>query len=482
VQQSLGFCELGKFPEYVKVCSLYGAGFYYIPGTDICMKLGGYVRYQVNEGFGNNISFGPFFGTGGLNTRNTDVDVGQRVRVNFTMDTRQQTAYGTLRTYLILGWTHDTPSNTTSPAAPGVYFNRGFIQIAGFTFGKSTSFFDFASTAAVAYNAGFVSTSDTGDPGQIGAAYTAQFGNGMSATISVEQSRRAPTVYLGGYAVTGLTQDNLGGGAAGVATRPDIVGNWRFDQAWGSVQLMGAAHDASTSYYGGQNGFTPLGVYSGHPNDKWGWAAGVGARFNTPMFGPGDYLQFQGTYSEGAIKFASNSGCTGNANCNYWSGNSFGFGFGEDANFAGTLAAPGTINLTTAWSVFASYEHFWTPALRTSLYGSYLDVSRSAAGNAVVCGSILTGAQLAGGMQCDGDFQVWAIGSRSQWNVTKDFYVGLDVIYNKLQSASINNGAAFVPATALLATGRPNLAGVTYNTADQDQVSVTWRVHRDIVP
>ena len=29
--------------EYVKVCSAYGAGFYYIPGTDICLRVGGYV-------------------------------------------------------------------------------------------------------------------------------------------------------------------------------------------------------------------------------------------------------------------------------------------------------------------------------------------------------------------------------------------------------------------------------------------------------
>ena len=83
-----------------------------------------------------------------------------------------------------------TPRRTpTAPSAPGVYFNRGFIQIAGFTFGKATSFFDFASTAAVAYNAGFVTTSDTGDAGQIVGAYTAQFGNGVSATIGIEQSR-----------------------------------------------------------------------------------------------------------------------------------------------------------------------------------------------------------------------------------------------------------------------------------------------------
>ena len=31
-----------KAVEYVKICSLYGAGFYYMPGTDTCIKLGGY--------------------------------------------------------------------------------------------------------------------------------------------------------------------------------------------------------------------------------------------------------------------------------------------------------------------------------------------------------------------------------------------------------------------------------------------------------
>ena len=34
--------------EYVKVCSLYGAGFYYMPGTDLCLKIGGWVREQVH--------------------------------------------------------------------------------------------------------------------------------------------------------------------------------------------------------------------------------------------------------------------------------------------------------------------------------------------------------------------------------------------------------------------------------------------------
>jgi Porin subfamily len=33
---------LGRKPP--KICSLYGDGFYYIPGTDTCLKMGGYLR------------------------------------------------------------------------------------------------------------------------------------------------------------------------------------------------------------------------------------------------------------------------------------------------------------------------------------------------------------------------------------------------------------------------------------------------------
>ena len=38
--------------QYVKICSLYGAGFYYMPGTDMCLKIGGWVRAEVSYGVG----------------------------------------------------------------------------------------------------------------------------------------------------------------------------------------------------------------------------------------------------------------------------------------------------------------------------------------------------------------------------------------------------------------------------------------------
>src|SRR5436309_8692988 len=33
--------------EYVKICSLYGDGFYYIPGTSTCIQFSGVVQWDV---------------------------------------------------------------------------------------------------------------------------------------------------------------------------------------------------------------------------------------------------------------------------------------------------------------------------------------------------------------------------------------------------------------------------------------------------
>jgi hypothetical protein len=337
----------------------------------------------------------------------------------------------------------------------------------------------------VAYNAGFNYAPDTGDAGQMVAAYTAQFGNGLSATISAEQSRRVATVNTSGitggnnaavYSLSALNPsiDNMGslGNATGVGLT-DIVGNLRIDQAWGSAQISGALHDARAGYYTSPiNGIVES---NGHPDDKWGWAVSAGLRLNAPMIGPGDYFQGAVVYSQGAIKYAAVTP-SGSA-LNIWKGNTVGFGFWEDGVFANGT----NVELTTAWSLFASYEHFWTPSLRTSIYGSYIDVSHNAAANAAICTSFAgagTGAGTAAfSAGCNADWSSFTIGSRSQWNITKDLYVGLDVFYAKLNSAQANASNLLVTTAAVGA--KP--AG-TYVVQDQDAWTATWRIQRDIVP
>src|SRR5580692_7643018 len=163
--------------EYVKVCSLYGAGFYYMPGTDLCIKVGGWVRAEAAYGVNGNMTWGPF--NGNVNNRTTSNEA-LRARGYITADVRNQTEYGTVRAYIAVGL--QVASLVDSA-------NRAFVQWAGMTAGLSQSFFDFYSVPAMQYRGGYLPASDTGDGGWWVWAYTAQFGGGFSGTISAESRR-----------------------------------------------------------------------------------------------------------------------------------------------------------------------------------------------------------------------------------------------------------------------------------------------------
>src|SRR5450631_3364336 len=109
--------------EYVKVCSLYGAGFWYVPGTDTCIKIGSYVRAEFLYGQGDTEQRigGPGSGTGARFTR-TDTSLNQfRYRGQMSFDLRTQTEYGTLRSYMSMGtqWTSDPRWPNTSISTGG---------------------------------------------------------------------------------------------------------------------------------------------------------------------------------------------------------------------------------------------------------------------------------------------------------------------------------------------------------------------------
>ena len=491
--------------QYVKICSLYGDGFYYIPGTDVCLKIGGYVRAEYSYGFSSSsMTNGPFSaaGLGNITTRTDGQDWMMRTRAYVWEDSRQQTEYGTLRTYFQLGVNFDNP--TTS--ATGFNANRAFIQFAGFTIGLAQSFYDFYSSPASSYWA--PPSSDTGDPGWKVFAYTAQFGNGVSATVSVEESRSFGTAApIGGVVNTDFGNVFLLNGTQIAADRakqrfPDLVSNWRIDQAWGSAQIMFAAHDVSAGYYGpGSSAFSPDAICApaavsggtpvgteicGHPADKVGWAAGLGAKFNT--FG-GSYFQFQVNYTQGANRYAAFTAPNASNMISRFNGAELGYGIYTDGVYS---TITGDVQLTTAWGVNAAYDHFWRPDLRTSLYGSYLAVRYNDVANFAICSTQVgvsppgggisfnapgtTGFGLPVGTGCNNNFNIWTVGSRTQWNITPWFYVGFDVFYQKLQSAS---DGSIVKYTAVSPIAKPT---ALYSISDQDDVAFRVRVHRDIIP
>src|SRR5581483_6052363 len=235
--------------QYVKICSLYGAGYYYMPGTDMCLKIGGWVRGEISYGINGNSSRGIFTATD-YNNRYTN-NFWTRERGYITADAREQTAYGVARCYIAVG----ISSQNTGTEAPSSNFssNRAYVQWAGFTAGLAVSFFDFYPAAALLYRAGNVPGEDTGDGGIWVWGYTAQLGGGVSATISAEERRTSqiimasgPAGALGGPATPGtngaIPNGSGGSGYAGWQS-PDIIGNLRVDQTWGSAQVMAAGHE-----------------------------------------------------------------------------------------------------------------------------------------------------------------------------------------------------------------------------------------------
>ena len=124
------------------------------------------------------------------------------------------------------------------------------------------------------------------------------------------------------------------------------------------------------------------------------------------------------------------------------------------------------------------------------MYGGYAEVNYGSAANAMLCGQLGFGAAVGAGVGtaavaaagCNTNWNTWWIGSRTQWNITKDFYMGVDVIYQKLDGMTTPNGflaAGVQPATTLSCI---NTGALRCLVGNEDNVGIRFRVHRDFYP
>ncbi|WP_332696278.1 porin [Bosea sp. (in: a-proteobacteria)] len=341
--------------EYVRVCSAYGAGFFYIPGTDTCLRVGGRVRaeYAIGSRYGD------------INDA-----YGSRARGRLNIDARTATAFGTLRTFFRYELTNSTgvynntlggnqgivvpgAARTTAPStASSANLDLAFVQFGPITAGRAQSFFDF-----YANDLGFT-TVRTADSRLNLLAYTATFGSGFSATLSLEDrvsgtgSREAAIVSPGAVS-SYLGQDY-----------PDVVASLRVDQGWGSAQLSAALTQRSINNVG-PNGLNSAGVFVAN-KDEMGWAVQGGVKINLPMLAAGDFLFLQAAYADGALGYLG------------WGGN---FGSGRIAANNSPLVVGdfgvnglGQVDSSTGWSIVAALRHMWTPTLRSELIASYSEL------------------------------------------------------------------------------------------------------------
>lgn len=321
--------------EYVRVCSAFGANFFYLPGTDTCLRVGGRVRAEYS--FGERWSSGQdAFGT--------------RARGRIFLDARNQTAYGTLRTFIRYDVTTTTGvyrySGTNSAANrfsgingvnqdSGVDLVDAVVQLGPLTAGRTASMFQFYANDYTFHGA---RTSDR----QVNLlAYTASFGGGFTATVSLEDPR-----------TTGRLAAAAGTGGYAGMTYPDVVGQIRVDQGWGSASLSGAFGDRSTYS-------SPFAGGTGAKSDDIGWAVQAGVKINLPMLAAGDALFVQAAYADGALEY---------------------IGWGANAGHGRVAAFPvgnygingfGRVESNTGYTILAAMRHYWTPAIRSDFLVSY---------------------------------------------------------------------------------------------------------------
>jgi hypothetical protein len=532
--------------EYVKICSLYGEGFFYIPGTDTCIKIGGWVRYD--QYFGNTGGSGSPFITGGAGRNDSfdSNDYGTRARTVVSFDVRTQTEYGVLRSYYRAGFDLTTNQQNTG----GLRTERAFVQFAGFTFGRTQSYFDIWahawSYAAFAVGGG----ADTLVEGRNLVAYTAALGNGVSWTIAAEEAtqRRGALWDAGtnglalgafpgpntwgviaspnGCPAGAVTSDqNIGNAAAPFSVSdscatgdyaaqsiPDLVSSLRVDQAWGSAEVVGALHQVRGNFYGNDTQSTitlgPSAFTGNRPADVWGWAVGGGIVLNLP-WNRGDKFWVEGAIGVGTPCYVGICQDIQNGNYVRFDGRNVAATWGLDGAFANMVspaalspAAGGAANFSgirmpTVWDVAAAIEHYWTPALRTSLFGQ---VTGWEAGNTLdpnslnflMCSSpngpvrTFAGAapNYASGpvLGCDYSWQLWAVGSRTVWNPVKNLDIGVEVMWSQIHQHMEAANPAAARGVLFNFGGAGNRAAGLYIPSDEGVWSGMVRVQRNFWP
>ena len=455
--------------QYVKICSLYGEGFYYIPGSEICLKIGGYV--QADYGW-NRAGSGQQHYTGANGAQDRSVNpYSSRHRAHFEFDSRTQTAYGTLRTFVTVHIENrDQGSVTVSPA-------RAFIQWAGFTFGHTKSYTDVPGTpGADSFRSLFQNQniSDTGANGTNQIAYTWDLGNGMTFNVGADERR---TKGIGNLSNTVVTVGSNPNTAFGPYQHPTPWLNFSVNQACGRFAASSIFNKVNATYYTGtavDTGACP-GNQTGtsacnSPDDKWGWAVLSGTDIKAPWAGPGDHFGGYFNYGQGAAAYSGGSNLASPGL--FGSGNTVALGVISDAVFVNG----GQFELTTAWSTGFGYEHFWLPNFSSTVYGTYTQVryNDTVINSRLFCnggGAVPQNIILVGGGACDPGFNFWLIGTHTDWYPVAGFRLAVEVLYTRIESAFAGETVSLAKAQGLRPTG-------LYTAKDQGIISVGFRAVR----
>ncbi|MBX3575774.1 MAG: porin [Rhizobiaceae bacterium] len=201
--------------EYVRVCDVYGTGYFYIPGTETCLRLSGYYRYEIRYWPGT--AADPVAGIPA-----TEEGYYKYARFAPSFTAKSETEWGTLTGHatLYFNWTGQPPAVGYGTA---VSLDHMYIELAGVRLGKGDSPY----SRFLGYGTSNINDGAYGYQNTAELSYTYTGGNGFSAIIAAIED-----------------QDDTD-------WAPDVEGGVNFVQGWGSAGAI-FGYDESDGSWGGK--------------------------------------------------------------------------------------------------------------------------------------------------------------------------------------------------------------------------------------
>jgi hypothetical protein len=256
--------------DYVKVCDAAGVGYWYIPGTDTCLKIGGWVREDVSFFDTTQVAeHGPGMFPDPFNHHAGDFSF--TTATYLTVTAKSMTDYGWLTGYI--AWEGDYNGNneelTSGHGDNILYVDEAFMSLGPLLAGKTASTYD--------YGGGF--TYD---------------GSDLDADSSHSQVRLSWAA--SGFGVMLGVEDPRYWASSETDSMPDVVGAVTFSQGpWDAKVSFGVA-DLTTGT---------------------GWGVQGAATVKLDQMGAGDQFRVKAAYASDAYNFVSQGSNQGVGD--YWS-------------------------------------------------------------------------------------------------------------------------------------------------------------------
>jgi hypothetical protein len=235
--------------------------------------------------------------------------------------------------------------------------------------------------------------------------------------------------------------------------------------SWGLFQASVAAHDNHVAYYGATEP-------TGHPDDKWGWAAQLALSIKNIPTGAGDVINIQGVYTDGATRY----------NFQNLAGSTYAMYGGSGIAYAsvGAANAPDTVFVTGSgqetvktWGFRGAYTHNWDPYWNTAVYGAYGQAQFGSLAKGTLCGPAGVISGVAGVTSCNPDFAIGQAGIITRWTPVKNLTFSADFTWTHLDQKY----AGVVTTTAI--NGPAAKPAATYELKDQDTFTMLLRAQRN---